>query len=55
MDWSIPVGLIGVESNENKEEIDLKLREQGFTFLQKYMRDSYYFNFNYFRKNYFNI
>jgi len=55
MDWSVPVGLIGVESNENKEEIDFKLRDQGFTFLEKYIRDSYYFNFNYFRKNYFNI
>ena len=55
MDWSIPIGLIVVENNQNKEEIDFKLKEHGFTFTAQYKRDGYYFNFKYFRKNLFSI
>ena len=55
MDWSIPVGLIVVETDQNKEEIDFKLKEHGFTFTANYSREGYYFNFEYFRKKLFSI
>lgn len=55
MDWNVPVGLIVVENNENKEEIDFKLKEHGLALIAQYKRDGYYFNFKYFRKNLFSI
>jgi len=55
MDWSIPIGLIVVENNENKEEIDCKLKEHGFTFTAQNRSNGYYFNKKYFRKNLFSM
>lgn len=54
MDWSIPVGLICVENQENKGKIHDTLTTQGFLLVEQTTIDGFYFNFNYPRKKYFN-
>ena len=55
MDWSIPVGLICVENQENQVQIHDILSNKGFTLIHQHSIDGFYFNFNYFRKGRFSI
>jgi FkbM family methyltransferase len=55
MDWSIPVGLICVESTANTDAIHNIMVEHGFTLIDQRGGDSFYFNFNYFRRDMFSI
>lgn len=54
MDWSIPVGLILVEVTKDRDLINDKLIQEGFTFISKHWINEVYFNNNYFRKDFFN-
>lgn len=54
MDWSIPIGLVVVEITSNRKEIHDIMTERGLTLIEtRNNHDSFYFNFNYFRKNLF--
>jgi len=59
MNWSIPVGLLCIEISRQHEEIDILLRNHGLELIDHRRQgaggNSFYFNKNYFRKQYFSI
>ena len=55
MDWSIPIGLVIIETSANQEQIDTIMINQGFSVIEKIGADSIYFNLTYFRKNLFHF
>ena len=55
MDWSIPIGLVVIETTANKEQIDNIMIKHGFSFMEQLYSDTIYFNLNYFRRNLFSI
>jgi FkbM family methyltransferase len=55
MDWSIPVGLVCIENQENQKEIHTIMTDKGFTLIHQNIMDGFYFNFKYFRKEMFSI
>lgn len=54
MDWSIPVGLICVETFYHRDTIHEIIISKGFKLIEQKNHDSFYFNPNYTRKKYFN-
>jgi FkbM family methyltransferase len=60
MNWSIPVGLLCVEINQDFNDIQTILRENNFILMKEREQEggvlnSIYFNKNYFRKNLFSL
>ena len=58
MDWEIPVGLLCVEMNQDTEGIETILHKNGFILIKSFtcgVGNNFYFNKNYFRKNFFTL
>ena len=56
MDWNIPIGLLCIEFHYNTNEILKVLKAKGFTLLHSLQDgNKLFFNYNYFRKELFNI
>lgn len=55
MDWSLPIGLVIIETAANKEQIDNIMINRGFSVKEQLCSDTIYFNLNYFRRNLFHF
>ena len=58
MNWEIPVGLLCIEMNKDIQDIESLLHRNGFSLIKSHkfgVTNNFYFNKNYFRKEFFTI